>query len=598
LVRRTALALALVTAAALSLVMPSAAGAHAVLVGSEPERGAALERPPGEVVFRFNEPVEIAFGALRVFDAQGRQVESGDAEHPGGDARAVAVDVPRDLPDGSYTATYRVVSADAHPVSGGFVFSVGEGGAAARPVAELLDDQGAGPVTDAAFGAAKAVSYAAIALAVGAALFLAAVWMPALREVGGADDAWRLGSEAFADRVRLLVLAAAGAGVVATAAGIVLQGATAGGTSAWRALDPEVIGDVLSTRFGTVWGIRLLDWLLIGALAVAVLGRSALPALRPASLGAAGLAARRLGSPPLVLVAALLLGYLVISPALSGHASTSDPAVVLVPANVVHVLAMSAWAGGLAVLVIALPAATRRLDPSDRTRLLAACLRRFSPLALMAVAILLATGVIQSLFQLDALGDLTGTAFGRAILAKAILLAGLICLGAWNRNRSLPRLRRAAAEGRAPGGEGHVLRRTLRAEVVLIAGALAATAALTSYPPPDSLADGPFAATGRLGAARLELAVDPAQVGSNEIHLYLTNPRTGAQYDRFREIALQLRLPSKQVGPLEPRVDKAGPGHWVSRRAQVVPAGEWRLTIAGRVSEFDEHRAVFEVDFR
>ena len=51
----------------------------------------------------------------------------------------------------------------------------------------------------------------------------------------------------------------------------------------------------------------------------------------------------------------------------------------------------------------------------------------------------------------------------------------------------------------------------------MLAVVLGVTAALTSYPPPDSLAAGPFSTTTQLGAARMELIVDPAQVGSNEI---------------------------------------------------------------------------------
>jgi copper transport protein len=142
------------------------------------------------------------------------------------------------------------------------------------------------------------------------------------------------------------------------------------------------------------------------------------------------------------------------------------------------------------------------------------------------------------------------------------------------------------------------LRRALRGEVALVVAALAATAALTAYAPPEAGAEGPFAATGTLGESRLELTVDPARVGANEIHLYLTDPRTGAQYDRFRDVHVALRLPAKAIGPLEPHVDKAGPGHWVARRAQIVPGGDWRLAVSSRVSDFEEHRASFEVEVR
>jgi copper transport protein len=578
------------------LALPASAGAHAVVVETVPERGGSVERSPERVVFRFNEPVESAFGALRVFDAKGERVDVGATEHPGGEGEAVAVRLRPDLADGTYTATYRVVSADSHPISGGFVFTVGEGGAApTASVSELIDAGEAGTVTTVALGVAKGVSYAAIAVAVGALLFLLAVWLPALREVAGAADAWRLASEAFNTRLRLIGAVTVGAGAAAALLGLILQGASAGGTSFWDALDGDVIGDVLGTRAGTAWGLRLLAWVFLGALLAMLTARRALPVLRPASLGAVGQALPRTTGRVALAPLALLLGFLVLSPALAGHAGVSDPTIVLFPANVVHVLAMCVWIGGLVLLVLALPAATRSLDPRDRTRLLSASLWRFSPLALLSVAALLATGILQSVLHLTAVSDLWETAFGRAILVKSCLLVALIALGALNRRRSLPRLRRLASEGGSPGDEGRLLRRTLRTEVAVLAVVLGVTAALTSYPPPDSLAAGPFSTTTELGAARMELIVDPAQIGSNEVHIYLTNARTGAQFDRFRELDLSMSLPSKEIGPLEPRLDKAGPGHWVARRAQFSPAGDWRLAVSTLISKFEERRTLVEV---
>ncbi len=207
-----------------------------------------------------------------------------------------------------------------------------------------------------------------------------------------------------------------------------------------------------------------------------------------------------------------------------------------------------------------LPAATRRLEPPDRTRLLAACLRRFSPLALASVATLLASGTYQSILYLESLGDLTGSAFGRAILIKIGLILALIGLGALNLRRNRPALERLAAEGGPPGGAGRLLRRAIQAEVGLIVVVLGVTAALTSYPPPGAEAAGPFSTSSELGAARLELTVDPAARGANEIHLYLFDARDGSQYDRAKELTVQLRLPDSGIGPLEPRLDKAGPG--------------------------------------
>jgi copper transport protein len=430
---------------------------------------------------------------------------------------------------------------------------------------------------------------------VGGLVFLGAVWLPGLRVAAGAAPAWQTASTALATRAARVALASVALGIVTTALGIVLQGANAGGTSFWSALDPDVIEDVLETRFGTVWGLRLLDWALLAAFALAVLAGRRLPVLRPASLGATGLAAGRLASPWLLALLVLPLGFLVVSPGLAGHAGVTDPTALNLAIDAVHVLAMSVWLGGLASLLLVLPAATRELEPSDRTRLLAACLRRFSPLALASVGALLATGILQSIAHLESLGDLTGSAFGRAILIKAVLMVALVGLGALNLRHNRPRLERLAAEGAAPGAAGRLLRRAVRAEVALIAVVLGVTAALTSYPPPGAVAGGPFSTSTELGPARLELTVDPASRGANEIHLYLFDARTGAQYDRAKRLKVALRLPDRQIGPLVPRLDKAGPGHYVARRALISPGGDWQLSVAARVSDFEEYRARVEV---
>ena len=272
----------------------------------------------------------------------------------------------------------------------------------------------------------------------------------------------------------------------------------------------------------------------------------------------------------------------------------TDPTFVLFPANVVHVLAMSIWIGGLALILLALPAATRRLDPPDRTRLLSASLWRFSPLALYSVAALLATGVLQSIFHLTAISDLWDTAFGRAILVKACLLAFLIGLGALNRRRSLPRLRRLGSDGGSPGGEGLVLRRTLRTEA-LLAVVLGVTAALTSYPPPTLARRRPL--LGHHPAWRRAHGADrgPGAGRLNEIHI---SPDRSAQRRPVRPLPRAGRLddPAGEGDrPARAARRQGGPRALGRRRAQFAPAGDWRLAVSTVVSKFEERRAVVDV---
>jgi len=559
---RRALPLLVIVAA---LLAPAPASGHAVLESSSPARGERLDAVPREVVVRFDEAVEASFGALRVFDERGREVQQGEPFRPGGRSGQVAVKLRPGLDPGGFTVTYRVVSADSHPVSGGFVFAVGDAGTPARTVDELLSGSDAGPVTSTAFAVVRAVQYGAIAVALGALAFLLWAWGPVVR------PGWDAAAAAFSRRLRRLLVVVAAAGLASALAGLVLQGATAAGTSAWAALDAGTLDAVLSTRFGAVWGAGALAWLatLIGALAVPP--------------GAALL-------PPLAALALL--------PALGGHASVQPPVALNAPANVLHVLAASAWLGGIAVLVLVLRGATRELEPADRTRALAATVGRFSALAGGAVALLLATGVLQAVIGMSSFAQLLDTPYGRAVLVKVALLGAIVAFGWFNRRRALPRLRRAAEDAASPGAAGVLLRRTLRAEAALALAVLGATGALAGYPPAETVASGPFATDARIGPARLEVTVEPARVGANQLHLYLFDRSDGRQYDATKELTVRAALPGRRIAPIALSPRRAGPGHYVVSGAAFGVPGDWQLEVAARVSEFDEHRTSFEVPIR
>ena len=574
------LATALAVAALAPLLVPAGASAHALLLDSVPRRGAALREQPRQVVLRFSESVEANFGALRVFDARAERVDDGRTLHPGAGGARLAVGLRPGLPDGTYVATYRAISADGHPVSGGLVFSVGAPGDAAAPsVSDLIGAGAAGPVTQALFGVARGLTYLATAIVLGAVVFLPAVWLPALRATGATGQEWAAAVQGFERRTARLLLGAAAIGAVGGIAAIVLQGATAGVTSGWGALQPSVVGDVLGTRFGGVWGLRVLAFALVAvAVAVAVASRG-----------------RRRATVALAAAPALVIA---LAPALAGHASAQPPVALLFSLDVAHVLAMSAWIGGLVLLLFALPAATRRLDRPDRTRLLAAALLRFSPLALGCVALLVTTGTIQAIEHVGSWDALIASGFGRAVVVKAALLVVLAGLGAVNRRRAIPRLRELAAQAAAAGAAGHLLRRTLRAEVALVVVVFAVTSALVSYPPPSSYGGGPFSGSARLGPLRIEVTADPARVGPNELHLYLLRASDGTPFEGTQELTLTLALPSRDIGPVSARAREAGPGHYVIDTVALAPAGEWRLAVTSRVSEFDQYEAAIAVPVR
>jgi copper transport protein len=219
-------------------------------------------------------------------------------------------------------------------------------------------------------------------------------------------------------------------------------------------------------------------------------------------------------------------------------------------------------------------------------------------IALAAVLVLTATGALQAIVWVHTPAHLLDTAYGRAVLIKVVLLTGLVLLGALNRTRTVPRLQAAAERGNTPGRTGLTLRRALRAEVALIVVVLGVTGALSGYPPSIAASTGPVSKTARIGPESVELTVDPARVGSNQIHLYLLDPKTGAQYDRAKEVTIGAEQPAKQIGPLQETASRAGPGHYIVPSAVLGVPGTWRLTISVRVSEFDEYVAKVEVPIR
>jgi len=561
------------------LLAPARALAHAQLEGTSPERGAVVKHEPGAVIFRFDEPVEGNFGAIRVFDAEGSRVDDGDAFHPNGEGPKLGVHLKPGLPDGSYTATYRVISADGHIVSSGFVFSIGKPGAAPKQtVAELTRGSGSGAVTETAFGLARGLEYAAIALAFGGLLFMPLCWLPGLARVAGAEEEWERAGRAFLRRLRIVLLAAALLGALAAVAGIVVEGAEAAGISGFAALKSNILRETLETKFGSVWGWATVAWVAFAALASVLLARP------PRSRRALATRAAALALPLL---------FVVLAPALSGHGSTQHPIALNFPLNAIHVGAMAIWLGGLAALLLAVPRGTRELEPPERSRLLAAVLARFSRVALIAVGAILLTGLIQAYVYVRELDALTETGYGRAVLAKFLLLVALIGLGAYNRRRSLPRLERIAAGGQAPGGAGLTLRRALRAELALLVVVLGVTAALASYAPPVSALSGPFSAESQFGPIQLEMTVEPARAGANQIHVYMFDAKSGAPFSPIEEFKATALLPGKGIAlPLEPQL--SGPGHYTIPSAFLGSSGDWQIAIVVRVSAFNEYTKTVE----
>ncbi|MFJ9598430.1 copper resistance protein CopC [Streptomyces althioticus] len=405
---RTLVLLILAVAGAL-LAGAAPASAHAALTGSDPAQGAVVDTAPSQVSLTFSEPVAVGDDSVRVLDPKGERVDKGDPANPSG--TTYSVPLVSGLPDGTYTVAYQVVSADSHPVAGAFTFSIGAPSETTVSVSAQGSDDG---LVGWLYGFGRYVSYAGFVVLAGGAAFVLACWAPGAR----------------ARAVQRLVVSGWLALTAATLGLLMLRGSYTTSGKIGDVFDLELLGDVLQTKTGAALVSRLL-LLAAAALFIAVLfGAYA----RTADGGAPDHAAEGDGGSDggetdkrdltfgLALGGTVVAAGLAASWAMSEHASQGLQAGVAMPVDVVHLLAVAAWLGGLAALLVALHRAPVE-TPVGRD-----AVRRFSRLAFGSVVALAVTGVYQSWRQLGSWSAFTDTRYGQLLLVKIALVAVMVAV--------------------------------------------------------------------------------------------------------------------------------------------------------------------------
>ncbi|MGH2899880.1 MAG: CopD family protein, partial [Solirubrobacteraceae bacterium] len=185
-----------------------------------------------------------------------------------------------------------------------------------------------------------------------------------------------------------------------------------------------------------------------------------------------------------------------------------------------------------------------------------------------------------------------GGTYGVALLSKLVLVAAIIALAARNRRRL------ARIAGSAEPGMPRALRRVMGAEVALAVLVLGATAILVRAAPPATIAAGPAQVEADLGPMRLEMVVEPARPGPNDLHLYLFDRRTGAQIDRVEELTVQLTQRDRDIGPITLEIPRKGPAHYELLAQALGVPGTWDVRVDARVSDFDAYTARARIGIR
>ena len=561
---RRALAL---TACLIALVIAPAApaSAHAALVATNPAQGATVASAPSEVTLTFSESVTAVKDKIRVVAPDGSRADKGD---PVTEGAVLRIPLRGDLPIGTYLVSYRVISADSHPVPGGFTFNVG---APSATVPTLTDDTPTSRPIAIAIGILKYLGYAGLLLAVGAALVMLMLWPARLSRRGP----------------RRLLTTGFGLLVAATLGQFVLQAPYVNGVTLAETTAADLTG-VLDSQFGAVMLARL------GILAVTAVVLSG--ALK--RIATHGEPAR---SDLAILGILSALGAATWP--LAGHSAASPVPAVTVVIDTVHIGAMAVWLGGLTVLALFLvrpalrPAqqearvAEMRLPTGPANeRELAAILPVWSRWATMSVSALLLAGVVQALIEIGTIDALVSTTYGRLILVKVGLVA--IALGfAYFARRSV----------HDNDHTGTLLRRAVRVELAVAAIVLGVSATLTQTTPARVASAEPsatqpaqtyFTTSVKATLYTLQVDVDPAKTGQNVVHLYAYTPE--GRPLKVVEWAATAALPAAGIEPVSMPLLPLTDNH-ASGSINLPAAGDWQLRFTVRTTEVDEETVTLTV---
>ncbi|MBP8001375.1 MAG: copper resistance protein CopC/CopD [Chloroflexi bacterium] len=541
--------------------------AHAALLRSEPGENAILSAPPTEVRLWFTEPISPQFSGAQLLDTEGTRLEIHLATDETQN-NLLIIGLPP-IEDGVYSVLWRVHStADGHFTQGLFVFGVGAGAnvsAAASPA----------PVTPIAWPevALRWLNFTFLLGLIGAAAINFFVLKPAHSPEPLASILYQTQRRIWHWGWWWCV-----AGLIVGLLWLAWQ------TTQLKSSLPEgtalliITGAWLSSRLGVLWGVRQL------ALLVLILALS-----------------RQRQPQPLLLWGLLLL--LLFSQSLTSHAAALPnqlPLALLV--DILHLLAAGVWVGGLLALAIGLLPLLRHHRPQFKA-VIKAGWAPFGRLALLAVLLLIATGLYSTGRQVVSLDALISTLYGQALLVKVGLMLVVGLVGFTNALLLHPALATFVARWlrRPPGWTPLTLAhlpRLVVAEVLLGLVLLGVVGFITSAPtaqgaeflPPPTI---PTALSQTVDDMVINLAIKPNLPGQNVLDIRAVSSRRPPPAEIVR-VLVRLQYQDQDFGLVTMETTAMEPGRYLLGGDALNLSGAWQIAVVVRRLGLEDSVATFD----
>jgi len=398
------------------------------------------------------------------------------------------------LPAGGYLVTWLVRPKDSKPISGKFAFILEAPDGSTSGTGDTTDTTEPIKIETGGLGLTKSnysggflgmigrlLAYIGLAGLAGALLFVALAWAEGVEYVLTVRHmiaAWAIGT--FGSLVSLAALSADMKGV-----------------SLARGMLPTSWGAALDTTYGKVLVIRFL------AMAASVwVARHPERVVDPTSRWMA------FGGPGLALIT---YGW-----------SRHSEGILSVPFGILHMVGISAWFGGAALLARVVLAGPGEAD-------LVTALKRFRGIALPALGLTVFSGIIEAAFHLGGARNLLNTGYGKILVLKILAVAAMAFVGTANRQFVRSRLARTRT---LPPRPAQRLRKSVRTEIMIGAFVLLLTGWMTGAKAPGAGSSDPAAVNKNTlmsddGTLKVEVTFGPKKVGAQvEVHFRLLKPKT------------------------------------------------------------------------
>ena len=541
------------------------ASAHPFLLDSEPAQGQSVPAGTTQIITYYSEAVEIDFSSLKIYDSNGNQIDNQDTAYNNEESSLVVTTPP--LEDGVYTIASKVLSkVDGHLVQAAIIFGVGD----VQIDSSLLESQEQSETTFIPESIARFPGLVGQTIVLGGVIASIAIWSTRQTRFG---DQIGLIQDSFKTKFSKII----GFGVIAVFASNFIMLAV----QTWR-LEVSPL-DVIETTFGTTWLTRMILTIILIGIWFWIERKNKISIKTQIPM----------------LITALIL---IATTTMMGHGASTEmaPPIIL---DYVHNLLSSIWIGGVIFFgFIVLPAITK-LDYDVRDKITASLIPRFSAMIIIALGILIITGPTLLWFLDSNVDSLTGSTYGKLILAKIAIASTMIAFGGYYQIKFVAQ----AKNNLKSSGVYKKLQRPLRLEAGLGVALLAVVALLVNSSLPAGeiqIADALQSNYGFEGTlfsenAKFDVNVVPVGIGPNKISVMVSSVDDKPLTD-ISGLKVKVSNPQKNIAPIEAQVTETTiggdqPATKFTADTTFGFAGVWQIELEAQRTENANESVLFDV---